>query len=204
MNGPAIAVVVVAAVLLLAHRERNGRRRALSGPWWPWLIGVIERDLDLGRGEVLTATVRACLGGPPALRSAAEDAVRTGGPTDPMAVVGALRDRVGTADGDRLFGTVVAVHERGASAGPALAWARADAAVAAMHTDRCAAVAAGGRAARWLLLAPVVPGVTGQLPGLVGWGAVAIAVTLWWGAGRWLRGRPDVRVFVAETNGPRG
>jgi hypothetical protein len=72
-----------------------------------------------------------------------------------------------------------------------------------MHTDGCAAVAAGGSAARWLLLAPVVPGVAGQLPGPYGWGAAAVAVTLWWGAGPWLRGRPETRVFVTEPNGPR-
>lgn len=202
MNGLVIGVTVLAVVVLVEFRQRSLRRRTVTGRWWPWLVGVIERELDVGGADLPTATVRACKGGPPPLRRAAESAVRKTGGVDAIAVVGALRDRVDNAVGDQVFGTVAALHIRGGPTDTVLAWVRADASVAAAHQDARAAVGAGGTVARWLLLAPVAPGIGGQLPGAAGWCAAVVAVGLWWGAGRWLRERPDARVFAWEPIGP--
>lgn len=200
VNAGALAVVA-AVVLALEHREQRRRRRPGAGPWWPWLIAVIARQRDRDGADLPTATVRACLGGPPELRSVTEQVVATGGGADALQLLSALRDRIGSAAGDRVFGTIAALHIRGAPASSALAWLRADASAVAAHEQACAAITGGGNIARWLLLAPVVPWVTGYLHGVPGLSVAITAVGLWWGAGRWLRDRPDTRVLVTEPAG---
>ncbi|CAN5920405.1 hypothetical protein BH23ACT10_BH23ACT10_05510 [soil metagenome] len=168
---------------------------------WPWLVAEIERRLDEGGVDPVTATVQACLGGPPALRSAADDAVRTAGDADAVALLAALRDRVNSADGDRVFATIAAVHVSAAPTDAPLAGLRARMSTASAHGAERAAVASGVTVARWLVLVPVVPVAAGDLAGTAGWCAAAAAVGLWWWTGQWVRPRRDVRVFGAGSIG---
>ncbi|MBW3603300.1 MAG: hypothetical protein KY460_00070 [Actinobacteria bacterium] len=203
MTAQVIGLLAVTVVLLRARHEHRDRRGQTADRWWPWFVGAVEHELDRDGADVATATLRAGLGGPPPLRDATRAVVRAAPDADAVALIDMLRGRVATAAGDRLFGTVAALHERGAPAGAALAWLRGDASAAAAHACACAGVAAGGTVARWLLLVPLVPVVGSDLPTGGRWSAAVLAVGLWWCAGRWLRPYPSARVFAADPTGPR-
>lgn len=201
MSGPVSAIAAVVLALLFDRQQQARQRMCVGAAVWPWLVAVVQRRLDEGGVDLATATVQACLGGPPQLRCAAEDAVRAAGDADAMVLLAALRDRVDSAIGDRVFATIAAVHVGAAPTDAPLAWLRASVSATSAHEVELVAVGDGGTVARWLLLAPVVPVAGGYLAGTAGWCAVAVTLGLWWWSGRWLCARRDVRVFAAESIG---
>lgn len=203
MSGHAIGLLAVVIVLLRAHYEQRHRPDQATDHWWPWFVGAVEHELDRDDTDLATATMRAGLGGPPALRDATRAVVRAAPDADAVALIGMLRARVATAAGDRLFGTVAALHVRSAPAGTALACLRRDASAAAADAGACAGVAATGGVARWLLLAPLATVLGSDLPTGGRWIASVLSVALWWCAGNWLRPRPPARVFAADPTDPR-
>ncbi len=198
MTAAIAALMVVAVVSGYDHR----RRRADGAVrWWPWLIGVIEDRAVQGWDDLPTVTVGVCLHGPPRVRRAARAALRIQPGVDALSLIGALRDRVASARGDRLFGTVAAVAVRAASPDRPLARLRARELTITADERACGMTAAAGVPPRWLLLAPLAPVVGGQLSGLTAWLAAGAAVSSWWFAARWLRPRTCVRVFATEPIG---
>lgn len=180
MIGAVAALVVVALVLI----DRRGG--AVAVDTWPWLLAEVEGRVLQGEPPA-TAAVAACLHGPPMLAGttmAVVDALPAD--TDGTTVLAAVAAATGDARAERLRTAVARCDATGSPAAPVLRRLQERERDAAHARRARNATVATSSAARWLLLAPLVPVTAGAVP--PGWAvpAAAAAVAAWWAAGRWL------------------
>lgn len=166
---------------------------------WAWLLTEVEEQIAAAAADPCDAAVGVCLHGPPAVRSAAQEVVRSHGDAPPPQLLGELCDRLATARGDRMGARVAAIAGGSGDPAPLSRLRDSEAALADAH-DRARAALRVGAAGSWLLLSPLPAVATGATTGATGWAAAFAAVGLWWLARRWLRAAvTDVRVLAGPS-----